>query len=244
VEGSRTTGRTRIPAGVPPGRRRLALLVPLLALSGATCVGDLLHPSTPRVAYVFEAPLSDTIVDIGDTTPPLACHLQANGRPLECVLEVSAVSGGQYVSVLGGRLRALGVGTSTVRMRPLSVFLPFDTIVRTATIRSVVPVVRWADGRTADTLAVGAMKLLIPLPMTRAGGIIAGAPLRLVVDSGAAFVHFLPGLSGWMVTDAVGVAVVRAVSDTAATPPRRVVVVTGSSAVTDGLAAPSPPVRR
>jgi len=212
----------------------------LFALVAAGCVGDLIHPAGPAVVYTFDAPLSDTLIDIGDTTAPLACHLRADGRPLECTLEIAASAGGQFLTMFGGRLAVLGLGVTTLQMRPLNVFLPVDTIVRTAVVRSAVPLVRWSDGRTTDTLAVGAMKLLIALPMTRSGAVIAGAPLRLVQDSGTAFAHVVPGLNGWIKADSVGVAVFRTVSDTASSLPRHMVIVPQRLPGGRWRAAPSP----
>jgi hypothetical protein len=209
-----------------PLRRAPSAAVALfLVLAGASCFGDLLHRAAPGVAYVFESPLSDTMLNVGDTTKALVCRLTVNGRPVECVLGIAASGTQGIFTTSAGRLVMRGVGTATVEMRPLNVFLPADTIVRTAIIRSVVPMVRWADGRSTDTLAVGAMKLLLALPTTRSGAPIAGAPIRWVQDSGLAAAHLVPRLEGWIQADSVGVAVFRVVSDTASSVPRRVVVV-------------------
>lgn len=207
--------------------RRAGAVAPaaLLALAAAGCLGDLFHPSLPRAEYVFTAPFADTILDVGDTSLALRCDLTADGRPVPCTLGISFSASGSLLATRGTKLLVVGYGTAAVRMRPLNVQLPIDTIVRSGRIRAVVPVVSWVDGRTNDTLAVGAMRLALALATTRSGALIANAPLRWVQDSGLTAAHLVVGLEGWIQADAPGVAVFRAVSDTAATPPRIVVVI-------------------
>jgi hypothetical protein len=227
-------------------RRRIgALLVVALAAAGSVrCVGDLFHPTVPRVDYAFLAPFADTVLDVGDTSLALPCRLSADGRPIDCALGLSWSGTGSILQVRGGRLAVIGYGTATVKMRPLNTELPVDTIERTAHVHAVVPTVTWVDGREVDTLAVGAMRLVLALATTRSGALIGGAPLNWVQDSGQGVAHMVSGLQGWMRADSVGVAVFRVVSDTGATPPRRVVVVPQITPVTSGAHGPLPGVRR
>ncbi len=198
----------------------------LLAAAAAGCVGDLVHPSAPQATYAFTAPFGDTVLDVGDTSLVLDCRLTADGRPIPCSLGLSFSAAGGLLATRGDKLLVLGYGTAAVRMRPLNVQLPVDTIERGGRVRAVVPIVRWGDGRgLVDTLAVGAMRLTLALAATRAGALIPGAPLHWVQDSGLTAAHFVPGLQGWLRADAPGVTILRVTSDTGSTPPRRLVVV-------------------
>jgi hypothetical protein len=106
-------------------------LAAALALGGAGCFGDLVHPTVPAVTYDFTVPLTDTIVNIGDTTPALPCRLTANGAEIGCTLEITVTVGGRFLVERAGRLAANGPGTATVEMRPLNVQSAADSIVRT-----------------------------------------------------------------------------------------------------------------
>jgi len=217
--------------GAGRGRRRAlrglsGAALALLAAAAAGCVGDLFHVSVPQVEYAFTPPFTDTVLDVGDTSLALRCHLTANGRPVPCTLGISFSASGNLLALRDSTLMVVGYGSAAVRMRPLNVQLPVDTIERPGHIHAVVPVVAWGDNRgLVDTLAVGAMRLELALPTTRSGAMIAGAPLRWVQDSGQAVAHFVAGLQGWLIGDAPGVTIIRVASDTGSTPPRRVVVV-------------------
>ncbi len=207
---------------------RAAALAAVLA--PAACVGDLLDPSVPHPSYVFIPPLTDTVLDVGDTSLTLRCDLTADGHSIPCTLGISFSAAGGLLATRGDKLLVRGYGNAAITMQPLNTQLPVDTIERTGHVRAVVPRVMWADGRTGDTLGVGAMRLFLALAVTRAGASIANAPLRWVQDSGQSVAHIVPKLEGWIQTDAVGVAVFRVLSDTGATPPRRIVVVGGAAA--------------
>ena len=216
-------------------RAVVTLAVPSLALlAGVRCFGDLVHPSAPRVEYAFTAPLGDTILNVGDTTDVLPCRTTANGHEIGCQLALEVTTSGGSVFARGGRVVASALGTATVEMRPLNVQFALDTIVRRARIRTVVPRVIWADPNLVDTLGPGVMKLIIALPVTRSGAMIAGAPMSWVQDSGFAAAHLIGYLPGWIQADAAGVAVFHAVSDTASSAMRRVVVVPPHYAPADG----------
>jgi hypothetical protein len=108
-------------------------------------------------------------------------------------------------------------------MRPVNAQLPNDTIVRSASVRGVVPQVRWVMAGTEDTLiAVGQEKLLLPMATTLSGRIVSGAPVRCSQDSGTG-VAMLLGNTCWIRALGNGVAVFRASTDTASAV-RRVLV--------------------
>lgn len=208
------------------GRAACALALAAALVPGGTgCLGDLVHPTVPAVRYEFATPLSDTIVDIGDTTPPLPCRLTANGVEIGCRLEITVAVGGRFLVERGGRLAANGLGTATVEMSPLNVQSAADSIVRLARVRTVVPRVVWGNPGGADTLTIPReVRLLMALATTKSGQVILGAPMALVQDSGQGVAELVAEEPGWVRALSSGVAVFHAVSDTATSSFRRVVV--------------------
>lgn len=205
-----------------------AVVVGLAALAGARCVGDVFAPPTSSVTYAFTSPLRDSVVNVGDTTPPLVCRLTADERDVPCRLGFG-FSGDRVVSQLSERLvvavpagipQAGGtvgyaLGTATVELRPLHVQLVPDTIVRVVRLRAVVPRVLLGTSGGEDTLAVGDERQYIALAATRSGRPIGGAQFQWVQDSGATVAALVPGVDGRVRALGAGVAVFRVVTDTA-----------------------------
>lgn len=201
-----------------------AVLVGLAALAGVRCVGDVVAPPASHVTYAFSAPLRDSVVNVGDTTPPLVCRLTANERDVPCRLGF-AFGGDRVVSLLSDQLLVAlpmaggtveyALGTATVEIRPLHVQLVPDTIVRVARLRAVAPRVLLGTSGAEDTLAVGDERQYIALAATRAGRPIGGAQYQWVQDSGATIATLVPGVEGRIRALSAGVAVFRVLTDTA-----------------------------
>jgi len=220
-------GHAPVPTGLAGrarrGRRGAAALVLFVTLSSLQCVGDLLHPKVPAVAFAFQSPLSDTVVNVGDTTPPLGCRLTANGRDVGCEVDVRSIVGRRLLLTPERRLMADSIGWTTVELRPLNVNFAVDTIVRTARVHAAVPRLLWVSAGTADTITdIHQAVLFLVLPVTRSGRPLSGVPVTWVQDSGQGVAELFG--AGRVRALADGVAVFRATTDTASSTPRHVVV--------------------
>ncbi|NJD20600.1 MAG: hypothetical protein FIA95_15120, partial [Gemmatimonadetes bacterium] len=102
-----------------------------LVASGCLLLQDP-HASAPQ--YTFTAPLTDTVVNVGDTTGVLGCDLRVDGAPLPCSLAI-LFTGSDVVTVQEGprlvieraqRTGPFGApdlvpGVTRATMRPLNV---------------------------------------------------------------------------------------------------------------------------
>jgi len=212
--------RLRHPTSAARRRSVAAVLAAALWLAGATCV----DVTVPPVVMEFTAPFTDSVGNIGDVTSALPCQFRVDGQAVSCRLGIAVVSGGRAVHAAHDSLFFDNLGTATVELRPLNVQLAADTIVRRATVHSVVPRLAIAGRTTEDTLRfVGEERTLQALPLSRSGRILAGIPVLWTQVSGEGVAALVPGIQGLVRALGEGVAVFRASCDTA-TAERRVVV--------------------
>jgi len=208
-----------------PARRRrwgAAALLAFVAFSGLQCVQDLIV-SPPHTTYVFSLNPDSAVVNVGDTVAPFTGTLTADGRAVGFTLDFSMLEQARVARVDSlGRLVILDRGVARLRVRPLSVALPVDTIADTVTIWAVVPRVGLLAARTADTLvSLGDTFQIDAAGLTRGGVPILNVPFRWRQQSGQAAVTLLDSTTGRVRAEANGEAEFLIATDTATA--RRVV---------------------
>jgi alpha-tubulin suppressor-like RCC1 family protein len=199
-------------------RRRwgAAALWAFVAFSGLQCVQDLIV-SPPQTTYVFSLNPDSAVVNVGDTIAPFTGTLTADGREVGFTPGFTVVEGANVARVDSlGRLIVLGRGVARLRVRPLSVALPVDTIADTVTVWAVVPRIGLLAAHTADTLvSLGDTLVLRAVALTTRGDTIGNAPIVWQQVSGQGAVSLLDATTGRVRAEANGNAEFEATVDTA-----------------------------
>ena len=229
----------RIALGDPALRRRAgaAALLTFIAFAGLQCVQDLIV-SPPNVTYVFSLSPDSAVVNVGDTVAPFTLTFTADGRAVSFTPGFTVVAGANVVRVDSlGRLIVTGRGVARIRVRPLSVALPVDTLADTVTTWAVVPRLGVSTARTEDTLTSLQETFTIEATaQTRSGVAIPNVPIAWRQVSGGAVAVLEDTAAGRVRALANGVAEFEAFVDgVTARRPVRVRQVPASLAVTDSV---------
>ena len=198
-------------------RHRIGILASLVLIvfSGVQCVQDL-FVGPKRVNYVFTITPDSAVVAVGDTAQPYTATLTADGKTVAFKPSVVVVEGPGVVRADSqGRVIVLARGLAKVRVRPLSIALPVDTIVGTVKLWAVAPRIGFAATPPEDTLYSLFDTLAIrAAPLTRRGDTIRSVPLAWRQTSGAGVVTLLDSAAGKVRAEINGDAEFEATLDT------------------------------